>query len=411
MDDEGNNVNTRQSSYTLPNGDRDTTPDTEFTVAPGQWPEACPEVWDTGEDNHCPPPIPQPQVYIRVVFLKIGEIDTMKEQFSADVFIQARWREPSLDHSTERNVDDVNWTERWNPKLLIQNVASDQKQSVWFDVQFNEGQAFVLEKRRLKGWFTENLELEAFPFDIQHLSLMITSDLSSKEVTLVEDDLELSSVNRLSFIDEQEWEMRNFVELLPQVTKREYSSAKHEFPSVLVRCCAFRRPGFFIWNILCVMCLISSLSFSTFSVDQTKPQNRLQLSFTLVLTGVAFKFVATQSLPKIPYLTYLDRYILISMCIMYFVCIWHAVITRFQFNDSLSRSMDFWAFVGLVGFFVCFQLFFIFTARVNSAQRRMGVYDAEEKYRMKADELQGIDANKKRWKLVRGKTKFRVGVL
>jgi len=31
------------------------------------------------------------------VFLKIGEIDTLKENFMADAFVQARWREPILD--------------------------------------------------------------------------------------------------------------------------------------------------------------------------------------------------------------------------------------------------------------------------------------------------------------------------
>ncbi len=36
-------------------------------------------------------------VELRVVFLKIGEIDTLKEQYSADTFIQAKWREPALD--------------------------------------------------------------------------------------------------------------------------------------------------------------------------------------------------------------------------------------------------------------------------------------------------------------------------
>lgn len=36
-------------------------------------------------------------VYIQVVFIKLGEIDTVKETFSADVFVQARWREPTLD--------------------------------------------------------------------------------------------------------------------------------------------------------------------------------------------------------------------------------------------------------------------------------------------------------------------------
>ena len=40
-------------------------------------------------------------MYIRVVFLKLGEIDTLKENFAADAFIQARWREPELDGKTD----------------------------------------------------------------------------------------------------------------------------------------------------------------------------------------------------------------------------------------------------------------------------------------------------------------------
>lgn len=60
-------------------------------------------------------------------------------------------------------------------------------------------------------------------------------------------------------------------------------------------------------TLMLVVCqvLICSLSLCTFAVDRKLPQNRLQLSFTLVLTGVAFKFVVGQSLPKIPYLTVL----------------------------------------------------------------------------------------------------------
>ena len=50
---------------------------------------------------------------------------------------------------------------------------------------------------------------------------------------------------------------------------------------------------------------ISALSFSTFAVSPELPQNRLQLSFTLLLTSVTFKFVINQSLPKISYLTYM----------------------------------------------------------------------------------------------------------
>ena len=35
-------------------------------------------------------------VQVRVIFLKIGEIDTVHENFAADVFIQTKWKEPAL---------------------------------------------------------------------------------------------------------------------------------------------------------------------------------------------------------------------------------------------------------------------------------------------------------------------------
>ena len=60
---------------------------------------------------------------------------------------------------------------------------------------------------------------------------------------------------------------------------------------------------------------ISALSFATFSVSPELPQNRLQLSFTLLLTSVAFKFVINQSLPKISYLTYMVRHAVTTGCV------------------------------------------------------------------------------------------------
>ena len=39
----------------------------------------------------------QIKVQVCVQFFKVGEIDTLKEQYTADVIVRARWREPSLD--------------------------------------------------------------------------------------------------------------------------------------------------------------------------------------------------------------------------------------------------------------------------------------------------------------------------
>ena len=37
------------------------------------------------------------KVEIVVQFFKVGEIDTLKEQYNADVIVKAKWREPSFD--------------------------------------------------------------------------------------------------------------------------------------------------------------------------------------------------------------------------------------------------------------------------------------------------------------------------
>jgi hypothetical protein len=39
----------------------------------------------------------QVTIYVRIVFLKVGEIDTLRDRFAADAFIQSKWREPAMD--------------------------------------------------------------------------------------------------------------------------------------------------------------------------------------------------------------------------------------------------------------------------------------------------------------------------
>ena len=44
----------------------------------------------------------------------------------------------------------------------------DPKETVWYSLRFNvKGEAMVYERRRIKGCFLENLELDEFPFDTQ----------------------------------------------------------------------------------------------------------------------------------------------------------------------------------------------------------------------------------------------------
>ena len=56
----------------------------------------------------------------------------------------------------------------WSPKLYIENTLGDPKENIRHRVNFNDkGEAFIVEKRVIKGTFMENLELNDFPFDVQ----------------------------------------------------------------------------------------------------------------------------------------------------------------------------------------------------------------------------------------------------
>lgn len=149
------------------------------------------------------------RVHMSVTFLKIGEIDTLKEQYEADVLIKSRWREPSLDKkSTETEIQTIDWRKYWNPKLFIENTIGDPREFIYRNVKYDmEGKATVIEKKRIKGTFLENLELQHFPFDVQDLTVNVMSEREIDEIELVDDEYDFHTVNGQSFVDEQEWRL------------------------------------------------------------------------------------------------------------------------------------------------------------------------------------------------------------
>ena len=66
------------------------------------------------------------------------------------------------------------------------------------------------------------------------------------------------------------------------------------------------------------MCLITLLTFTTFVVEVDAVGDRLQITLTLLLTSVAFKYYVQQFLPTVSYLTFLDKYIL--ACLIFQFC-------------------------------------------------------------------------------------------
>ncbi|VDI31003.1 Hypothetical predicted protein, partial [Mytilus galloprovincialis] len=144
------------------------------------------------------------------------------------------------------------------------------------------------------------------------ISVSVTSEHPLDEVVLLEDENEISSLTVTCFTGDHEWELKDFVEAeIKEISKDISDFVSATFPLLKLKTLARRKFGYFILNILLVMTFISCLPLTIFAVSRDLIENRIFLGFLLILIGVTFRFITNKVLPKISYLTTLDKYILV----------------------------------------------------------------------------------------------------
>lgn len=93
-----------------------------------------------------------------VVLLIFLNVPPLFQSSTCDNLFNKSYQEP----------DDIDWKRYWNPKLSIDNLISESSDNKWQQLQWDRGgRGIVMEKRRLRGTFLENMELNEFPFDYQ----------------------------------------------------------------------------------------------------------------------------------------------------------------------------------------------------------------------------------------------------
>ncbi len=183
------------------------------------------------EDHHHINPI---KVSIRLMFLRIGEIDTLNEKYQAQASIEARWPIEFDKLSSDLSYDDqkrlidgksislLKYVEtHWHPQLFIENAIGDLKEQIRYSAKKTkeDNLIYICEHRDIKGLFWEKLELQHFPSDTQELSISIGSMLYDDKVILIADPYHLSGINREIFIDQQEWSLYEHVDTQQRYVK------------------------------------------------------------------------------------------------------------------------------------------------------------------------------------------------
>ena len=97
-------------------------------------------------------------VQIYLIFMRVGEIDNVKERFQCDAYFEASWEDDAVDIKTGFN-PAINW----DPELFIDNSVGNLKQDIKYRVERRNNKTKIVEMRTIKGIFWERLELGDFP--------------------------------------------------------------------------------------------------------------------------------------------------------------------------------------------------------------------------------------------------------
>ncbi|CAF0732300.1 unnamed protein product [Adineta steineri] len=369
-------------------------------------------------------------VFVRLIFLRIGELDTRAEKFQAHVAIEARWFLNSDDAdenkilSTLSNDDQIRLNNgeiiklskdfpenNWHPQLFLLNIGQDCKEVIKYTIKKSNSQIQICEFRDVNASFHSKFDLHHFPTDIQELSISIGSALFDSEVTLQTDSKRPSGINREAFFDQQEWKLYDHIQTRTKFIKgflfqndEDYSldTPGHERKrSILtIACHAARRADYFFWNGYCLVFLITIICFSSFAIPPNGVQFRIAISCTLLLTSIAFRWTISNALPNISYLTLIDLYAIVSIFVLIILCIWHSIIGTliFIYDEHVNLKSDsYWIWIDRRIFFALVSLYTIVHVAMGiwyyyvPISRKKQMKELDKRYRQIINESVGKD--------------------
>jgi hypothetical protein len=249
------------------------------------------------------------EVAVGLYIINVTSIDEVAEQFQIDGYLFARWVDPRLAYTPSGSGDlsrELKPDQVWIPRLEMINAVTPRDR---YDVILTtdpDGTMNYVERCRVA--LSSRFELQRFPFDRQVLRVIIHPFITrAGKVTLsLYDRKAWASSEFTSFSSLAQWEVDA---LMPQLdTYKAYNGTM--VPEISFEIGVTRKYPFYIWKVFLPLTLMVFLSWAVFWVEARDLTNQVTISVTTILTVIAFAFAISSTMPRVPYLTYIDAFFL-----------------------------------------------------------------------------------------------------
>ena len=318
------------------------------------------------------PDLPVREIWVKYNVSNLYHVDMAQQTFELRFNLEFTWEEPALNgHPVGQ---PVNWESIWRPTRVKFLNGRDVKFDPTYELCTWEkrlsGNAVVTCYGMVHGSFDESYELQDFPFDCQDCTVSVL--LHSRTHRLVykrnPDSKRKSSFDH-SMVTLAEWETHD-------PDDEEILNPKGNSFNIYIR--LKRKPNFIIGHLMFPIGLFSTTTWLAYACPAGADgvSSRLGVGLTMVLTSVAFKFAMAQDLPRLPYATHMDNYIMANMLMQLVVCFHVGVAGRMEVSSYADDVFALTSFLVAMMVQICFAVSSLCKAKrevaTNSDRRRTG---------------------------------------
>ncbi|GEM_PF-1502137 len=250
----------------------------------------------------------------------ITNIDNKNGSYDVDCYLDFYWFEPLLEG---KRLEEVDTATLWNPFLEAVNSQYYQMNLISYANSL-EPRTNLRLSYRLLGTFYNRFDLARFPFDRQTFTIQLESgEFDSSQLLFDFIEVESPTVYGDRPVVHQapkgkylapdfsipEWTIED-AQVIQQIRVLPYD--KSSWAQFRVDLPAVRQWNGYFWRIFFQLFLVQALFWAVLFLRSENLQYRLLLLFTLLMVAVIFNLVLLQNLPHTAYLTFMERYMLLT---------------------------------------------------------------------------------------------------
>jgi hypothetical protein len=264
-----------------------------------------------------PPPTDGPVVVEAGLFVvDISNINEVDNTFDAEFDIVAYWSDPRLAFDAEeegsgRRVYIGQRSERlrtqiWNAQGSAANAVGAWRLIGQKITVFADGKLMI--EARMAATLRALLDYSRFPFDRQILPVHIESYAWDRDIVVLRPLPEATEFHPSFQLTE--WDVVNVTSSISEVNR---PRAPVPFSRLTCNIEISRKAGFYVWKIFVPLFVIVAISWVVFWMGREALGRRAGVSVTGILTVIAYQFIVAESIPRVSYLTVLDKMLLTSI--------------------------------------------------------------------------------------------------